>query len=113
MNGLLTYFGWTAGHKACPATVCCQSYVQMRHLGFASALCNFLLQYNHVLMETQAAFCNSVSVTGPEMMARLARSGQSALVIHDLLVVTGGILRDISIYVDIVIMNLNTLAFIK
>ncbi|KAL0042233.1 hypothetical protein WJX77_006779 [Trebouxia sp. C0004] len=50
---------------------------------------------------------------GPSMKARLARSGHSASVIGHLLVASGGILRDISLYVDIVIMDLNTLAFIK
>ena len=47
------------------------------------------------------------------MKARLARSGHSVSVIGHLLVASGGILRDISLYVDIVIMDLNTLAFIK
>lgn len=47
------------------------------------------------------------------MKARLARSGHSVSVIGHLLVASGGILRDISLYVDIIIMNLNTLAFIK
>ncbi len=51
--------------------------------------------------------------TGPPMKARLARSGHSVSVIGHLLVASGGILRDISLYVDIVIMDLNTLAFIK
>ena len=51
--------------------------------------------------------------TGPPMTARLARSGHSVSVIGHLLVASGGILRDISLYVDIVIMNLSTLAFIK
>ena len=65
-------------------------------------------------MQTQCMrVCVYVCGAGPPMMARLARSGQSALVIGHLLVVTGGILRDISLYVDIVIMNLNTLAFIR
>ena len=50
---------------------------------------------------------------GPPMKARLARSGHSVSVIGHLLVASGGILRDISLYVDIVIMDLNTLAFIK
>ena len=47
------------------------------------------------------------------MKARLARSGHSVTVIGNLLVVSGGILRDISLYVDIIVMDLTTLAFIK
>lgn len=47
------------------------------------------------------------------MTARLARSGHSAAVIGHLLVVIGGILKDISLHVDAVIMNLKTLAFTK
>lgn len=47
------------------------------------------------------------------MKARLARSGHWSSVIGHLMVVSGGILRDGSLCVDLVIMDLATLAFIK
>ena len=47
------------------------------------------------------------------MKARLARSGHRTSVIGHLMVVSGGILRDGSLCVDLVIMDLATLAFLK
>lgn len=47
------------------------------------------------------------------MKARLARSGHLSTVIGRLMVVSGGILRDGSLCVDLVIMDLSTLTFIE
>lgn len=47
------------------------------------------------------------------MKARLARSGHLSSVIGHLMVVSGGILRDGSLCMDLVIINLSTLNFIK
>ena len=50
---------------------------------------------------------------GPAMKARLARSGHLSSVIGHLMVVSGGILRDGSLCMDLVVLNLSTLTFIK
>ena len=51
--------------------------------------------------------------TGPPMKARLARSGHLSSVIGHLMVVSGGILRDGSLCMDLVILDLSTLTFIR
>lgn len=56
---------------------------------------------------------NACVATGPPMKARLARSGHLSSIIGHLMVVSGGILRDGSLCMDLVIMDLATLTFIK
>ncbi|KAL3163403.1 hypothetical protein ABBQ32_009785 [Trebouxia sp. C0010 RCD-2024] len=51
--------------------------------------------------------------SGPPMKARLARSGHLSTIIGRLMVVSGGILRDGSLCVDLVIMDLSTLTFLE
>lgn len=56
--------------------------------------------------------CDMASAYTGSMKARLARSGQCAVVIGHLLVISGGILRDGGADIDIVLVDLRTMDYI-
>lgn len=76
----------------------------------SSCLVSCFVTTASVEVQTPVSACVA---TGPPMKARLARSGHLSSVIGHLMVVSGGILRDGSLCMDLVIMDLATLTFIK
>lgn len=63
----------------------------------------------HMVQDSDYLCCTGQST----LKAKLARSGHAAMVVGTKVVITGGILRDGSLIVDVVIIDLPTMSVIR
>ena len=86
-----------SGLFACPMQVC----IQLWH--------DVILFDIHLVPDSNALCCTGQST----LKAKLARSGHAALMLGPRVVITGGILRDGSLIVDVVVIDLMTISVIR